>query len=191
MRWDGAPRQVAAPSVAATAGWIAAVTLATAAFSLVLACATPFPALAALAGTRMAPRPAAGLVLASWLANQAIGFTLLGYPLTANAFGWGVAMVLAALLATAAALWTQRLPAATWLVTSAAFALAFVLYEAALLAATVPLASGPEAFSAPVVAWVLWINLVALTGLLALHRLATMAGLRIDRERPALAGAGA
>src|SRR5882757_6642708 len=126
MRQDRQHRvEAAAPSAPTKAlGWIALVVLSAIAFSWVFACATPFVALAALAGTRMPARQAALLILATWLANQVIGFGVLGYPVTANAFAWGAGIGLAALLATGAAAWVgrraRRHPA---LATAAAFGL--------------------------------------------------------------------
>jgi hypothetical protein len=62
-----------------------------------------------------------------------------------------------------------------------AFAGAFVAYEVVLFAATAALASGSEAFSLPVVGWVLRVNLLSLVGLLILYRLAVWIGL-VTRE---------
>ncbi len=58
-----------------------------------------------------------------------------------------------------------------------AFAGAFVAYQAVLVAATAALSSGAEAFSLPIVAWVLRVNLLSLAGLLILYRLAVWIGL--------------
>ncbi len=58
-----------------------------------------------------------------------------------------------------------------------AFAGAFMAYEAVLVTATAVLASGSEAFSLPIVGWVLRVNLLSLAGLLILYRLAVWIGL--------------
>ena len=58
-----------------------------------------------------------------------------------------------------------------------AFAGAFVAYEGVLVAATAVLASGAEAFSLPIVGWVLRVNLLSVLGLLILYRLAVWIGL--------------
>jgi hypothetical protein len=52
---------------------------------------------------------------------------------------------------------------------------------AVLVVATTVLASGSEAFSLPIVAWVLRGNLLSLAGLLILYRLAVWIGL-VTRE---------
>jgi hypothetical protein len=52
-----------------------------------------------------------------------------------------------------------------------------VAYEAVLVAATAVLASGSEAFSLPIVGWVLRVNVLSLAGLLILYRLAVWIGL--------------
>jgi hypothetical protein len=64
---------------------------------------------------------------------------------------------------------------------AAAFAGAFVAYQAVLVASTATLPSGAEALSLPVVGWVLRVNLLSLAGLLILYRLAVWIGL-VTRE---------
>jgi hypothetical protein len=54
---------------------------------------------------------------------------------------------------------------------------AFALYEILLFTATAVLPSGAGAFALPVVGRIFGINLVALAGLLVLHRLAIAIGL--------------
>lgn len=76
--------------------WIGLMTAASGVASFALACATPFPALAALAA--MYVRRTDGLILlgASWLAAQIIGFGIKGYPLDGHALLWPVALGCAA-----------------------------------------------------------------------------------------------
>jgi len=157
-------------------------------FSLALACATPFAALAAVAATQMSRRDSLMLVGFAWLANQAIGFLFLGYPQTWDSFGWGVAIGFAALLASEAAAWTGRLRASSGVRLGAALIAAFVLYEAALLSATAILPSGDGAFSITVVGRLFAINALALIGLSALHRGAAAIGI-IPGTRSASASA--
>jgi hypothetical protein len=166
------------PTAGKDAVWIVVLTLSSIAFGFIFACATPFAALGALAGTRM--RFAAGLALslAAWAANQMIGFFILSYPRTWDSFGWGAAIGVAALLATLAAKWASLLPRKALASTIVAFAAAFVTYECALFAATVFLPSGAAAFSAPVVGRILLINLAAFVGLLVIQRLAVWFGLQ-------------
>jgi hypothetical protein len=159
--------------------WILLLTAASVFVTLGMACATPFAALAALAALHMSRRDGLALIGIAWLADQAVGYGLLGYPRTGNSVAWGVMLgvgAFAALLAAQAP--ADRLRARGGVVVgAAAFAGAFVAYQAVLFAATVGLASGTEAFSLPVVGWVLRVNLLSLAGLLILYRLAVWIGL--------------
>ena len=151
--------------------------------TLGMACATPFAALATLATLHMSRRDGLALIGIPWLADQAVGYGLLGYPRTANSVAWGVILAvgaLAALLAARAV--ADRLRARGAITTGAAgFAAAFVAYQTVLAAATAVLAGGSEAFSLPIVGWVLRVNLLSLAGLLILYRLAVWIGL-VARE---------
>lgn len=176
------------PTAGRDATWVAIVTLSSIAFSYVFACATPFAALGALAGTRM--RLGAGLVLtaAAWAANQSIGFFVLSYPRTWDSLGWGAAIGVAALLGALAARWASALSRNAFPATLSAFAAAFVVYEGVLFAATAVLPSTGAAFSRAVVGHILLVNLGAFVGLLLIQRLAVCFGLQPERAslRPAL-----
>ena len=69
--------------------WLAPLIGASVAFSLGLACATPFAAFAAAAALTLSRRDAYVLILSVWLANQFVGFTVLSYPWTASTLAWG------------------------------------------------------------------------------------------------------
>jgi hypothetical protein len=159
--------------------WILLLASASVFVTLGMACATPFAALATLATLRMRRRDGLALIGIAWLADQAVGYGLLGYPRTANSVAWGVILgvgAFAALLAARAV--ADRLRARRAIMTgAAAFVAAFVAYQAVLAAATAVLASGSEEFSLPIVGWVLRVNLLSLAGLLILHRLAAWIGL--------------
>ena len=58
------------PLGAKDALWIALVVSASVLFSLALACASPFAAIAAVAGIKMPRRDAVIVIVATWLANQ-------------------------------------------------------------------------------------------------------------------------
>ena len=58
----------------ASALWVALLTAASTATTLALACATPFPSLAALAAVHMRQRDGVALMLLAWLASQGVGF---------------------------------------------------------------------------------------------------------------------
>ena len=79
--------------------WIGSMTFASIATTLVLACATPFPALAALAALYVPRKAGIILMLAAWSASQAVGYCLLDYSLTAQNAGWAVTLALAAIAA--------------------------------------------------------------------------------------------
>ena len=159
--------------------WILLLTAASVFVTLGMACATPFAALATLAGLHMSRRDGLALIGIAWLADQAVGYGLLGYPRTANSFAWGVILGVGAFVALLAAQsLAERVRArGVVLAGAAAFAGAFVAYQAVLVAATAGLASGAEAFSLPIVGWVLRVNLLSLVGLLILYRLAVWIGL--------------
>lgn len=85
--------------------WILLLTVASMLTTLVFACATPFPALAALAAIHMNRRDGVLLMVAAWVVSQTVGFCFMGYPwdgataLTGFAIGTAaVAGVLAASL---------------------------------------------------------------------------------------------
>ena len=88
--------------------WLAVLVGASIAFTLGLACAVPLAAFAAAAALTLSQRDALALLLAVWLANQLVGFTVLDYPWTASTFAWGVALGAVAILATVAGQWTVR-----------------------------------------------------------------------------------
>jgi hypothetical protein len=160
------------------AAWIAIVTAATVAFSLSLACATPLAAVAALAGARVKLREGVWLVLAAWLANQLVGYCLLNYPRSWDSFAWGAALCVAGLSAALGAREAARMARAPLLIPPVAFLAAFLIYEAALFAATALLPSAAEAFSSTVIARIFMINAGAVIGLAAMRWLAVRIGLQ-------------
>jgi hypothetical protein len=157
--------------------WIALVAVSSILFSLALACVTPFAAIATVAGAKLARRDAFALTGFAWLANQAVGYLILGYPRTWDSFAWGAAIGIAALGATGVVILLRDRPGAGLPVLLAGFAAAFIVYQGLLFAATAFLPSGDGAFSAAVIWQVLWTSAVALAGLLILHRLAIAIGL--------------
>jgi hypothetical protein len=130
-----------------------------AASSSEFACVTPFAAFAVAAGYALPVRAALLTVAAVWLANQAIGFTVLGYPWTVDTILWGIAIGAAALLA-------ARLASATFgrglqnkpIAVGTAFVLALAGYEGGLFLVTFVL-GGREAFTPAIVGHVALLNL--------------------------------
>jgi hypothetical protein len=185
-RWSAALRR---SEQVGTALWVALIAGASIVFSLALACATPFPALATIAGARMRLPGAAALVGAAWIANQAVGYLVLGYPRTWDSFAWGGVIGIVGLMAIVpAAILVGRTSIGATII--AGFVLAFFLYELGLFAATAFLPSGPGAFAPSVVWRIFWINALALVLLLALHRVALTLGFlpRPSLSRRVLAG---
>ena len=158
--------------------WLAALVVASIAFTLGFACAVPFAAFAAAAATTLARREAILLTVAVWFANQIVGFTVLGYPWEADTLVWGVALGAVAVVTTLAAQWANGkfadLPASPR--TIAVFAAAFVVYEGSLFVISATALGGTENFTPSIIAYILALNAVALAGLAALHRLATVTG---------------
>ncbi|WP_119460298.1 hypothetical protein [Rhodospirillaceae bacterium SYSU D60014] len=159
--------------------WLGFLTAASVLFSLGLACATPFAALGAIAALNMGRRDAVILILAAWLANQAVGYGILAYPQTFESVAWGAAMGAAALIGTLVAhrIAGQLAPMGRAFTTVSAFGAAFLTFEAALFAASFLLPGSGEPFSLAVVGQILLTNTVALAGLLVLYRLGTAIGL--------------
>lgn len=158
--------------------WLAALVVASVAFTLGFACAVPFAAFAAAAATTLSRREALLLTVAVWLANQIVGFTVLGYPWVANTIAWGATLGVVAVATTAAAVWSNGKFAdlAALPRTIAVFAAAFVVYEGLLFIVSQTSLGGSENFTPGIAAYILTLNAVALAGLAALHRLATAAG---------------
>jgi hypothetical protein len=171
--------------------WIALLTGATIIGSFIFACATPFPALGALAALHMNRRDAFALTGVNWTANQLIGYGFLHYPQSAESFAWGAWIGVAAFVATAAAIVTASFARRTGWATTAvtAFLVAIVAYESTLYAATAFLPSEPGAFGFQIVQYIVEVNALAFAGLLILQRIGRSTGIAASRET-GTAGAG-
>lgn len=153
-------------------------------FSLAFACAAPFAALAALAARYQAPREAMLSIGLAWIANQAIGYGLLGYPQDANSYAWGLAIGISALAGgSAAILVNARLQ--HWSALPAGFAAAFIGYQAALWLTGRMLADSDGAFSLDILAEVLRANLIGFAVLLAGWQLLRLFGRSEAQQRAA------
>jgi hypothetical protein len=159
--------------------WLALLVAASATFSFVFACATPFAAFAAAAALTLSRRDALRLTVAVWLANQVLGYAVLKYPWTANSFAWGAVLGAAAVLTTVAARGvTLRLAGRSYGVLALATLLAaFMVYEGVLFAVAVAWLGGTESFTPLIVGRIFSVNVVALIGLYALHRVGVGVGL--------------
>jgi hypothetical protein len=159
--------------------WLALLVAASVAFSLGFACAVPLAAFAAAPALTLPRADALVLVLLVWLANQLVGFSVLGYPWTVDTFAWGVVLGAVAVLATLVSQWTAARLAETARALSftLTFLIAFAVYEAALLVVSATLLGGTEIFTGEIQGRILVINAAAFVGLLALNRLAISVGL--------------
>lgn len=163
--------------------WIGLVAAASILFSLTLACATPFAAIATVAGSFLTRRAAIALTGFTWLANQAVGYLVLDYPTTSDSYAWGAAIGFAAIASLAAVLAVRATVHSAVVTVLVGFLAAFAVYELLLFAATAVLPSGEGAFSLQVVLQILWTNAFALAGLLAFHWCAVSVGLLAPRRQ--------
>jgi len=162
--------------------WPALLAVAAVGGSWALACVTPFAAFAAILAESERRGTALATVALIWLANQAVGVMLLGYPLDVHSVGWGVAIGGAALVATLAASAVVRLDLPRGVRLVLAFAVAFVVYEAAL--ALVGTATGELAAFAPAtVAQLAALDAAWLVALVALREVLARIGWRPASER--------
>jgi MFS family permease len=159
--------------------WIALLTLASVAFSLGFACATPFAAFAAAAALSLPRKHALWLVGATWLANQIIGYGLLNYPQSANSFTWGAVIGAAALLATfvCSKLNTKYEKHANALHLVLIFAAGVLVYQLVMLVALFTPLGDIRDFNAGVITRIVLIDVGAFIGLLAVNVLGRRLGL--------------
>jgi hypothetical protein len=156
--------------------WGGILTVLTVASTLGLACGTPFAALATLAALFLRRRDAFVLITVNWLANQAIGFGLLHYPLNWDCYRGGINLGIAALLSTMAAMRAQGAlrNVATTVRAIGSFAVAFLAYQGSLFLMS-PAGRGAD-FAASVVLYIFYVNAVAFVGLLLLQAAAAALG---------------
>jgi hypothetical protein len=163
------------------ATWGGILTVVTVASTLAVACGTPFAALATLAALYLPLSDAFVLIGANWIANQAIGFGFLHYPLNWDCYRGGISLLIAAVAATAAAMLAHRAAqkAGTISAVIGSFAAAFLTYEVMLVAMT-PWRSRGD-FAMPVVLYIFYINAIAFAGLLLLQTAAIAVGIAAPR----------
>lgn len=167
--------------------WIALLVLASAVFSLGIACAVPLAAFAAIAALTLSRRDSFALIGTVWLANQIAGFAILHYPLEPATFAWGAALGAVALASTLAAFWVKdRLPHGGGAAAAAAFLAAFAVYEGSLLVISLAFGSGVSNFMPSIVRRILAINFAAFAALFLIHRLGGFAGLSKELPRSSL-----
>lgn len=138
--------------------------------SLAAACLMPFVAVAVIAAGTLDARRGLITVISAWLANQIIGFGLLGYPVNAPTIGSGFALCASALVAFALArrLFNGSAPALGRMLFAGL--LCFAAYEAALYALA-HLYGGTDMFTAEIVALIATNEAIWFAGLLTAHQL--------------------
>lgn len=169
--------------------WILLLTVASTVTTLLLACATPFPALAALAAMHMRRTDGVALIGASWLAGQVVGFGFLHYPHTASTFGWAAAIGVGAVVSVLAASQVTRSLSGRGFAVGlvAAYVAGFVAFKAAIFVASFGLGGGMSALSPGVIGEQFVRNAAILAGLLMLYRALTALGLPVAMApRPAV-----
>lgn len=159
--------------------WVGVMTVASTVTTLVLACATPFPALAAIAALYVRRQEGIILMLAAWAVSQGVGYCLLGYQMTAENAVWAVTMALAAISAVMCAGWVAGRSAGAHpaLRLAAAYGVAFVAFKLVVLGGAVLLNSGWAAFAPDILARQFVRYAMILGGLLGLQYLLDRGGL--------------
>jgi hypothetical protein len=165
------------------AAWGAVLTTVSVLATLALACATPFAALAVIAVIFLPRREAFVLIGVNWLANQAIGFGLLHYPLTWSTVEGGINIGIAAMASVAASILVYRplLKFGTAVAIIGTLVASFVVNEGALFVTAMGHFDGD--FSAAITLSMFYLNAIALAALLALQVLATAIGLVVPRAQ--------
>lgn len=168
--------------------WIVLLTAASTVTTLALACATPFPALAALAAVHMRRKDGILLMLVAWLASQIVGFGILGYPHDIGTLGWGTTLAVAAigsaLAAHAALAGLSARPRAVRLMI--AYVAAFAAFKAVVFLGSLGLGGTATVLAPALMAEQFVRNGAVLIGLLALYQGLVAMGMPSARQ----AGAG-
>lgn len=146
--------------------------------SMILACATPFPSLAALAATHVPRRIGLMLMFVAWFAAQAVTYFMHQTGNPAWPFALGMAAVVSLLSAEAVARSMRNLPAAVRM--SASYTAAFVGFKLGILAWVALLDHGWSAFSGEVLLRQFVRYGAIFAGLLAAQALLTRAGFSLD-----------
>jgi hypothetical protein len=169
--------------------WIVLLTVASTVTTLVLACATPFPSLAALAAVHMRQRDGIVLMLLAWLASQIIGFGVLGYPHDPKTLAWGVGIATAAIASALGAYAALRLLRSRHVLVQLALAYvaAFLAFKAALLVWSFFLGGVAIALDPQILRNQLVRNGEILVGLYLVYRLAIAIGVPAPQREPAVA----
>ena len=141
------------------------------------ACVFPFAAIAALAAVTLDTKRAAMLVAAVWAANQIVGFTLMNYPLDAQAFAWSGFILMAAMAALGAAVFVGSRELLS-ILTLGAVAASIAAYQAVMFVGAYAL-NGFESSTATIVAQVALNDCIWFAGLSAVRLILTRSAPRL------------
>ena len=137
--------------------WLVLLFAASAVFTLAFVCALPFAAFTAIAALTLPRRDALLLIVAVWVTNQILGFSVLHYPWDGMTFIWGAILGTVAIASAIAAKLALRGRGPVGAV-FASFAAAFVVYEGGLYLVSAAAMGGTENFGLPIVLRILAIN---------------------------------
>ncbi len=165
--------------------WVALFTAASAVTTAALACATPFPALAALAAAHLGRRHGLALMLIGWGVSQVVGIGLHHYPHDPSTIGWGVTLGLASVAAllggSRATLQLARKPA--WMRLACGYGAAFVAFKLAVLGGGLLLGGVGTALAPTLIARQLVRDGLILFGLHLFYRVLREAGVPAPHPR--------
>ncbi|MGO9941372.1 MAG: hypothetical protein ACLPIC_01145 [Rhodoblastus sp.] len=136
------------------------------ALTLGFACAVPLAAFATISALLFSRRAAVVAILSVWLANQAVGFCVMNYPVDFRTIAWGLALGGIALASTGAAavvLSRLRSPAGLGL----ALVAGFVVYQGAIIAILLATGGDISYFGFAGLSRIFAINAAAFAGFLA------------------------
>jgi hypothetical protein len=166
--------------------WIMLFTVASTVTTLALACATPFPALAALAATQMRRGDGVALMIVAWIASQAVGFCMLDYPHDPKTLAWGVALGMAAVASvlTAGEVVARAPFRSEYARIALAYVVAAIMFKLVILLCSVGLGGVATALSPSINARQLLRNGAILIGLMILYRALVSIGLPALAREP-------
>lgn len=158
--------------------WILLLTVASTLTTLVFACATPFPALAALAAIHMTRRDGVLLMVAAWIVSQTVGFCFLGYPWDAATALTGFAIGTAAIAGVigAGSVAARMRITGTLVRLVVAYVAAFAVFKVAIMLWAPIMGHADAALSLQVMVRQFVRNAAILAGLYALYRGLTAVG---------------
>ena len=173
----------------ASALWIFLLTVASTLTTLAFSCATPFPALAALAALHMRRRDGLILMGLAWLASQLPAFLILAYKIKDTTAGWTLGLAVAATVSSVGAYAALKRLGTQSLVTrlAVAYVAAFIAFKLVILGFSFWLGGTDTALDMGIVARQFVRNAAILTGLLMLYHGLVAIGVPAARRHMATA----